>query len=134
MERLLTSKKCKRNSKTKRGNKKHKASELCIMSTNAAQLKGKFKSFKSELVSSNAAVFTIQETHYATKGKVCIENFEIFEAIRKKEKGGTMIGVHKALKPFLIQEYSNEFELLVVEISVANKSIRIISGYGPQEN
>ena len=101
------------------------------MSTNAAQLKGKFKSFKSELETSKAAVFTVQETHYATKGKVIIENFEIFEAIRKKVKGGTMVGVHKSLKPFLIQEYSNEFELLCVEILVA---IRIITGYGPQEN
>ena len=67
------------------------------------------------------------------KGKVKIENFETFEAIRKKEKGGTIIGVHKALKPVLIEEYSDNFELLVVEINVANRNIRVISGYGPQE-
>ena len=41
--------------------------------------------------------------------------------------------IHKALKPCLIEEYSSEFELLVVEFTVANKSIGIISGYGPQE-
>ena len=73
--------------KINRGSNKKKESELCIMSTNAAQLKGKIKSFKSELINSNAGVFTVQETHYATKGKVKIENFEIFEAIRKKVKG-----------------------------------------------
>ena len=72
VERLLTSKKNKRNLKTKRGKKKHKESKLCIMSTNAAQLKGKIKSFKSELETSKAAVFTVQETHYSTKGKVTI--------------------------------------------------------------
>ena len=33
----------------------------------------------------------------------------------------------------LVQEYSDKFELLVVEIIVAGKEIRIISGYGPQE-
>ena len=44
------------------------------------------------------------------------------------------IGVHKGLKPFLIQEYSDEFELLVVEVKVSNKDIRIITGYGPQES
>ena len=120
--------------KINRGGKKKKESLLCMMSTNAAQLKGKLNSFKCELKRANAALFTVQETHYATKGKVQVENFEVFEAIRKKAKGGTMIGAHKALKPFLIQEYSNEFELLVVEIKIANKEIRIVSGYGPQEN
>ena len=33
----------------------------------------------------------------------------------------------------LIKEYSTEFELLVVEIEIARRGIRIISGYGPQE-
>ena len=103
------------------------------MSTNAAQLKGKLNSFKSELKYSNVGLFTLQETHYATKGKVKIEGFEIFEAIRKKVKGGTMIGAHKGLKPVLITEYNEEFELLVIEIKIANKEIRIMSGYGPQE-
>ena len=63
-----------------------------------------------------------------------MENFEVFEAIRKKAKGGTIIGAHKALEPVLIQEYSNEFELLVVEVKVSNREIRIMSGYGPQES
>ena len=76
----------------------------------------------------------MQETHYTTKGKVQIDNIEVFEAIRKKSKGGTMIGAHTALKPFLISEYSDEFELLVVEITIANREIRVMTGYGPQEN
>ena len=59
-----------------------------------------------------------------------MDNFEIFEAIRKKEKWGSMIGAHKALQPILIQE----FELLVVEIKIRNKEIRIMTGYGPQES
>ena len=58
-----------------------------MMSTNSAQLKGKLNSFKSELKQCDAGIFTLQETHYATKGKVQIENFEIFEAIRKKLRG-----------------------------------------------
>ena len=82
----------------KRGKGKKKELELCIMSTNAAQLKGKLNSFKSELKYSNVGLFTLQETHYATKGKVQIEGFEIFESIRKKVKGGTMIGAHKGFK------------------------------------
>ena len=76
----------------------------------------------------------MQETHYTNKGKLKIKDFEIFEAIRKKAKGGSAIGVHKDLNPFLIQEYSDESELLVVEIKVGKKDIRIITGYGPQES
>ena len=62
----------KNKNKVKRGNKKRKDAGLNIMSTNAAQLKGKLNSFKSELKSCNAGVFTVQETHYATKGKLRI--------------------------------------------------------------
>ena len=53
----------------------------------------------------------VQETHFATKGKVEIPNFELFESFRKsKEKGGTIVGVHKALHPILISEYNDPFE------------------------
>ena len=48
-------------------------------------------------------------------------------------KGGTIIGAHKGLNPILIEEYSEDFELLVVEVKIRNKERRIISGYGPQE-
>ena len=44
-----------------------------------------------------------------------------------------MIGVQQALDPVLIVEYCEDFELLVVEAKIKNKSVRIISGYGPQE-
>ena len=124
----------KKKKKVKRGRKKPKEEYLNIFSTNAAQLKGKIESFKSELKVTNASVFTIQETHYLVKGKFIIEEFEIFEAIRSKVKGGTAIGVKKGLKPVLIEEYSDDFELIVIKIKAGNKDIRIISGYGPQEN
>ena len=45
-----------------------------------------------------------------------------------------MLGVHAALKPVLISEYNETFELIVVEIVIASKEIRVITGYGPQEN
>ena len=79
-------------------------------------------------------VFTLQETNFAKKGKLTVDSFEIFEAIRNKEGGGTMVGVHKSLQPILIEEYSDDFELIVVEIKVEGKNICIISGYGPQES
>ena len=63
-----------------------------------------------------------------------LPEFEIFEDVRKKQKGGTLIALHKGLDPVLIEELSEVFELLVVEVSKGDKEVRIISGYGPQEN
>ena len=106
---------------------------LKIFSTNAAGLKFKIESLKNEITNTNAAIFTVQETHFEKKGKLKVDGFEIFETIRKKKDGGTLVGIHKALNPMLIKDYSETFELITVEITVGNKEIRIISGYGPQE-
>jgi hypothetical protein len=106
-----------------------------MFSANADGLSRKGHSLKHQVNECNAAVFTIQETQFSKKGRFKCDNFIIFEAIRKnKEKGGTMIGIHKDLEPVLIEEYEETFELLVTEIIVGKKEIRIISGYGPQEN
>ena len=84
-------------------------------------MKLKIPSLKNEIKNINAAIFIIQETHFRKKGHLKIENYEVFEAIRKKQSGGTVIGAHKALNPTLIEEFSEEFELLVVEIKIGNK-------------
>ena len=41
--------------------------------------------------------------------------------------------MHKSLEPVLIEEHSEHFELIVAEIKIANKEIRVMTGYGPQE-
>ena len=45
-----------------------------------------------------------------------------------------MIGAHKSLSPVLVSEYSKDFELIVVEVTVNKKGIRMITGVGPHEN
>ena len=45
-----------------------------------------------------------------------------------------MLGIHVGLNPVLIQEYNDTFELIVVEVKVADRELRVITGYGPQEN
>ena len=142
MERTTANSACnKRGKKVRRGGRntrhvedKH-ASHLKIFSTNAASIiNGKLESLKSEIICTKSNVVTIQETHSSKKGKIHIPNFLVFEAIRPKKGGGTLIAVHKDLEPKLIEEYNSEFELLVVEVELKDRSIRIISGYGPQEN
>lgn len=88
---------------------------------------------KSVINHFGSTVFSVQETHYQKKGKFNLENFQIFEALRTKEGGGTMLGVHVSLQPVLVSEYSETFELLVVECKTNNQNIRFITGYGPQE-
>ena len=83
-----------------------------------------------------AGIFILQETHFKRKGKLKnqFNEFDIFEAIISKQKGGTAIGVHKSLNPILIEEFSEEFQLIGVEVSIGEKNVRVITGYGPQEN
>ena len=108
---------------------------LSILSTNACDLKHKSKDLKNKVRYFNSGVFAVQETHYRKKGMFRMKDYHIFESIRKnKEKGGTMLGIQIGLKPVLVKEYNETFELLVVEVKIADKDIRIITGYGPQEN
>ena len=48
--------------------------------------------------------------------------------------GGSLLGIHNSLEPVLIEEYSDTFELIVAEIKLSGKEVRVMSGYGPQEN
>ena len=45
-----------------------------------------------------------------------------------------MLGNHVSHQPVLISEYSEKFEMIVVEIKVSNQDIRIIPENGPKEN
>ena len=106
-----------------------------ILSTNASGLKNQLGDFKNKVKYFNSSIFTVQETHFPKKGRFHMDDYHIFEAIRKnKDKGGTMIGVHIDLKPVLVKEYSDQFELLVVEIVTKGTTMRLLSGYGPQES
>ena len=113
---------------------KNKRKNLKIFSANADGLQSKINSFKSQIEIESIDIFTIQETHFKKKGRLSLQSFNIYETIRDKTKGGSMMGVHSSLESKLIAEYSGEFELLVVEVKIAKKSIRFITGYGPQEN
>ena len=129
------SRKTRKRVNKKRNMKNRIASNLKLFSTNGAGVAGgKVNSLKSAVRDVKANLVTIQETHCRRKGTIQIEDFIIFEAIRKAKGGGTMIASHKDFGPKLIQEYEDEFELLVIEIKVEDKEIRVISGYGPQEN
>ena len=116
---------------TRRGGKSISGLKLKVISTNSQG--DKFTSLGGLVKSKCAAVFTCQETMSRKKGKHSLDSFIIFEAIRKKTGGGSMLGVHESLNPHLIALYEEDFELIVVETKVGNKEIRFITGYGSQE-
>ena len=111
-------------------------SNIKIFSTNGAGVKnGKVDSLNAQVKSVQANIITIQETHCSQKGKIRMSReLVVFEAIRKRKGGGTLLAIHEDFNPKLVDEYSDEFELLVVEINTEEQNIRIITGYGPQEN
>ena len=94
-------------------------SNIKILSTNGAGVKnGKVDSLNAEVSDVQANIVTIQETHCSQKGKIRMNSkLVVFEAIRKRKGGGTLIAVHEDLNPKLIEEYCDEFEILVVQIS-----------------
>ena len=52
----------------------------------------------------NIGIFAIPETNYSKKGRLKINEYNVFEFIRKKkEKGGSMLGIHVGLEPFLLK-------------------------------
>ena len=103
-----------------------------MISTNSQG--NKFPSLVSLVERNNVSVFMVQETHARKKGKHVMQGYVLFEAIRNKKGGGTMMGAHESLNPVLISVYEEEFEMLVIEVTVNKRQITFITGYGPQEN
>lgn len=59
----------------------------------------------------------------------------MFERTRKnKSGGGLMTAVDETLKPVLVTEGEDNVEILTVEALVGSRKVRIINGYGPQED
>ena len=105
---------------------KQNYTHINMFSNNCGGSNKKIVSLKCELSRTQSSIFNLQETHLSQKGKLSIDKFHIYEAIRQKEHG-SMLGVHESLQPVLVSEYSDSFEMIVVEIK-ASKDVRVIVG------
>ena len=106
-----------------------------FFSVNCAWCNKKVKSMVDNGNYVKAGIFSLKETHFKRKGRLNAKfpNFHLFETIKKRKKlGGTLIGAHKSLDPILIEEYSEDFELLVIDVRINGKHIRTMTGYGYQ--
>ena len=124
--------------KTRRGKRKgakNVIKSLRFLGVNAAGLRAKLMSFKNVLFDLKPSVFLIEETKFKDCGKLKLENYVIYELVRKSRDGGggLALGVLKELQPAWVREGNDEVEALSVIISVKNMKIRCCVAYGCQE-
>ena len=64
-----------------------------------------------------------------------LDDFQVFYLSRQKSQGGGLaVGVNKIFESTLISEGDDETEVISVLVSVGHVQLRVIVGYGPQEN
>ena len=136
----------KNKNKTRRGNGRknnknlknaNKVIELSILGTNANGLLGKQESLLNNINHFKPSIITIQETNLKKIGSIKLKGYQIFEKPRDggRSGGGLFTAVDDDLSPVLISdENDNETEVITVQIKVGKYNIRIINGYGPQED
>ena len=106
------------------------------MGVNCAGLRSKLVTFRKVMTELNPSVFFVQETKLKEQGKIRLNDYTIFEKLRKTRKngGGLAIECKSELNPIWVREGDNDVETLSIDIFVKNLKIRCCTGYGCQEN
>ena len=121
------------------------STEFTVFGNNCDKISNKMESFDKMLNDLVPSVFVLQET----KRKVAdppmksanLNNYQVFESRREKEKmeggkglsgGGVAIGALHELNPVLTRHGDDDTECLSVEVSLGNRNILCVTGYGPQ--
>ena len=122
----------------KRRRKKVKPNDILkfsIMGSNSAGLKSKLDSLVQNIqVFNNPSCITLQETKLRQCGTVKLNNYQIFEKVRSGQGGGLLTAINQNLNPVLIEAINQESEILVVQCQLGENKVRIMNGYGPQED
>ena len=125
-------------SRAKRGKRKSTKTykkSLRFLGVNAAGLRSKLMTFRKVITELRPSVFFIEETKFKDTGKLKVENYVIFELVRKTMNGGGLaLGCDKDLQPAWLREGGEQVEALSVQIFVKDMKIRCCIAYGCQEN
>ena len=109
-----------------------------ILGNNISSMNGKKTSFNLIVNQIVPSCVMVQETKLYKKGQVKIENYEVFENIRKYGEGGGLLTlIHRNFNPVQIPlsiDCKMSENVLVTEADIGNKRVRYINAYGPQEN
>ena len=122
--------------KNRRQNSKGKGiCQFSIMGSNSSGLKSKKESFFSIINIFKPSVITIQETKMNNIGNIKVPGYQVFEKVRKNKKGGGLLtAADNNLNPILISSKDDENEILTIQVDIGQNKLRIINGYGPQED
>ena len=128
-------KKRKRNEKRK---PKNFSKSLKIFAANAAGIKCKLKSLNGILLKFQPQIWMLEETKLKPNEKIKCEaakDFQIFYLNRQDSQGGGLaLGIQKDIECALVREGDDDIEALSVQTVLGGIPVRIIIGYGPQEN
>ena len=109
-----------------------------MFGVNAAGIKCKLDSLKSILKCIKPQIWSVQETKLKPnenlKGEE-IDKFQMYYLNRQDSQGGGLaLGVDKEIESTLVREGNDTTEAIVVQVFIEKLCIKIIVGYGPQEN
>ena len=76
---------------------------------------------------------TVQESKLRQNGIVKLDGYKIFEMHRTGMGGGLLTAVKHVLEPVLIFQCEEAAEIMVVQVKLGQRNIRIFNAYGPQE-
>ena len=114
---------------------KTKNVNFSLLGTNAAGLNSKRESLYSVINLMSPSVMTVQETKFSKPGMLKIPGYQVFEKVRKMKKGGGLLtAADEDLNPVLISTGEEDNEIITIEVNINEHRIRIINGYGPQED
>ena len=107
-----------------------------ILGVNAAGLRSKITSFRNVINELKPVVFFVEETKLKDEGRIKIENYNIFENVRKNRDGGggLALGCLKELQGVLVRTGEEKVEALSVDIFFKHQKIRCCVAYGCQES
>ena len=92
-----------------------------ILGGNAAGILNKLESFKRNIQIFKPGVYFLQETKSRRKGQIKLDDYVVFEFLRKdKGGGGLLTAVHKNLQPVSVSD-DTDTEVLVVEGKINDK-------------
>jgi hypothetical protein len=111
---------------------------LKLFGINSAGIKCKLESFNEVLSTLKPHIWMLEETklkpHEDIKGGM-LSDFQVYYLSRQKSQGGGIaLGVNESLEFTLLNEGDDETEVISVLVVVGDIPIRVIVGYGVQEN
>ena len=109
-----------------------------MFGVNAAVIKCKLDSLQEILKRLQPQIWAVQETKLKPNEKIKCEaadNFQMFYLYRQDSQGGGLVlGVDKEIESTLVREGNDAVEAIVVQVRIETLTVKIIVGYGPQEN